>query len=71
MTTTNKKIINYKIVEKGFKTDTYNNFLKEIYQKEPTKTFLKDNASIHKSKLVKQTIRKNKIKVIYWYTLSF
>jgi len=65
MATTNKKIINYKIVEKGFKTETYNNFLKETYQKEPTKTFLKDNASIHKSKLVKQTIRKNKIKVIY------
>ena len=62
---------NKKLTLENKKTNIEKKNIRETNIKEPTKTILKDNASIHKAKLIKKTINKNKIKVIYGNTLSF
>ena len=56
--------INYILKEKSIKADDFNCFIKNIKKNKKT-TFLMDNARIHHSKIFKETIKKEKIKVIY------
>lgn len=67
MATSNKKILSYSIVEKGFKTPDFNNFIIENIQNNnlKKKTILMDNASIHKTKKLKRIIKKQNLSIIY------
>lgn len=65
--TTNKKILSYSIVEKGFKTDDFNNYIIENLKNNnfKEKHILMDNATIHKTKKLKKIQKKNKFFIIY------
>lgn len=66
MAVSNKKVIDYSIVDKSLKTQGFNDFITNIVKKEgKNKTLFVDNATIHKSKLVKTTVKNNKIKMLY------
>lgn len=57
-------IFSYILKEKSIKSDDFNNFITNINKTKKTR-LLMDNARIHHSKLFKETIKKNKLKVIY------
>lgn len=58
------KNISYLLKEKSIKGDDFNTFISSINKNKKT-TLLIDNARIHHSKLFKQNINKNKLKIIY------
>ena len=65
----NKKVINYKIVERGVTGNIFLNFIKEIKQKfiknNDNKFIFMDNAAIHKTKNINEYIKQKKIDVVY------
>jgi transposase len=62
----NKIIIGYKIVEDSVNSQTFVNFLKElIVGKYENKYLLLDNASIHRSKIVKEFMETSTNKLVY------
>lgn len=67
MATSNNKIINYTIVEKGVKSDTFNKFMNKlnILDKEKKNVYFMDNASIHTSKTFNTLKDKLNLNVIY------
>jgi transposase len=67
MATNNKKIIGFKIVEKGFKTDDFIDMMNELKEKDiyNKNTYFLDNASIHHTKKFKNFAKENKIHVLY------
>ena len=54
----------YILKEKSIKSADFNNFINSISKTKKT-TILMDNARIHHAKIVKETIKNNKLKVIY------
>lgn len=60
--TTNK--FDFILKEKSIKSSDFNNFISKINKNKKT-TFLMDNARIHHSKLFKDNIKRNKLKIIY------
>jgi transposase len=66
MACTNKKHILSFICEKGMKKENFLKFIEQVSKLvEKDSYFLLDNASIHKSKIFKEFILKNKLKVVY------
>ena len=67
MAINNKKIIGFKIVEKGFKTDDFIDMMNELKEKDiyNKNTYFLDNASIHHTKKFKNFAKENKIHVLY------
>ena len=61
MATTNKKIINYVLVEGSIKTDTFITFIGNLNKLNSNYSFLIDNASIHSNKKTKQFYKKHVI----------
>lgn len=63
----NKKIISYKIVEKGFKTANFVDLMKDLASKDIKKeyTYFLDNASVHHSKDLKLLAREEKLHILY------
>jgi transposase len=67
MATSNNKIINYTIVEKGIKSETFNKFMNKlnIMDKKQKNIYFMDNASVHTSKKFNILKDKLKLNVIY------
>lgn len=67
MATSNKKIINYKIVKKGIKTNDFNNFMLKLHRmdKENKNVYLLDNARVHKTKSFNKIKEEKKLNIIY------
>ena len=67
MASSNKKIINYTIVEKGIKTDNFNKFMLKLNRldKEKKNVYLLDNARVHKTKSFNKIKEENKLNIIY------
>ena len=59
MAVTNKKILNFAIVDKGLKTDNFLKFIKKIHRsdKENKYKYLIYNASIHRTKKFMKYVR--------------
>jgi hypothetical protein len=67
MATSNKKIINYTIVEKGIKSINFNNFILKLRRldKDNKNVYFLDNARVHKTKSFNFIKEKLKLNVIY------
>jgi transposase len=67
MASSNKKIINYTIVEKGIKTDNFNKFILKLNRmdKENKNVYFLDNARVHKTKSFDKIKKDYKLNVIY------
>jgi len=65
MATTNKKILNYTIVEGGLKSLKFLNFIKKLNNSYSNLTYFIDNAAIHKTKIFNTYIKNNNLNVIY------
>lgn len=67
MASTNKKIINYTIVEKGIKTENFNKFMLKlnIMDKKNKNVYFLDNARVHKTKSFNKIKEEHKLKIIY------
>lgn len=67
MATSNKKIINYTIVEKGIKTNNFNNFILKLIRldKNNNNVYFLDNARVHKTKSFNIIKENHKLNVIY------
>ena len=67
MAMSNKEILDFSIVEKGLKGGGFLNFIKKIKRKDVknNKTYLMDNAIIHKTKIFYNYAKKEKINVLY------
>ena len=67
MASSNKKIINYTIVEKGIKTNNFNNFILKLNRmdKENKNVYFLDNARVHKTKSFNKIKEDNKLNIIY------
>ena len=66
--TSNNKIIDFCVVKKGLKTDSYINFMDKMYNKlndKEIKSIFIDNASIHTSKKAKELYKKNNMHIIF------
>ena len=63
----NKKIVGYKIVDKGFKTDDFIDIMKDLKEKDINNeySYFLDNASVHKTKKFKDYTKESKIHVLY------
>ena len=63
----NQKIIGYKIVDKGFKTDDFIDIMKDLKEKDINNeyTYFLDNASVHRTKKFKDYTKESKIHVLY------
>ena len=64
---TNEKIINYKICQKGLKTDLFIKFMKELKELDPKneKYYLLDNARVHTSNKFKSYLEESKMNMVY------
>jgi transposase len=67
MASSNKKIINYTIVEKGIKTNNFNNFMLKLNRmdKEKNHVYFLDNARVHKTKSFNKIKEDYKLNIIY------
>jgi len=67
MASSNKKIINYTIVEKGIKTNNFNNFMLKLNRmdKEKNNVYFLDNARVHKTKSFNKIKEDYKLNIIY------
>ena len=67
MASSNKKIINYTIVEKGIKTNNFNNFMLKLIRmdKEKNNVYFLDNARVHKTKSFNKIKEDYKLNIIY------
>jgi transposase len=67
MATSNKKLINYTIVEKGIKTNNFNNFILKLRKldKDNKNVYFLDNARVHKTKSFNEIKKNFKLNVIY------
>lgn len=67
MASSNKKIINYTIVEKGIKTDNFNKFMLKLNKmdKENKNVYFLDNARVHKTKSFNKIKEDYKLNIIY------
>jgi transposase len=67
MASSNKKIINYTIVEKGIKTNNFNNFMLKLNRmdKEKNNIYFLDNARIHKTKSFNKIKEDYKLNIVY------
>ncbi len=67
MAASNKKIINYTIVEKGIKTDSFNKFMSKLktMDKQNNNVYFLDNTRVHKTKSFNQLKEKLKLNIIY------
>ena len=67
MDLSNKKIINYTIVEKGIKTDNFNKFILKLNKmdKENKNVYFLDNARVHKTKSFNKIKEDYKLNIIY------
>mgnify|MGYP000980155621 CR=1 FL=1 len=67
MASSNKQIISFKVIEKGFKTNDFNDFFSFNIEKKllNNKNILLDNATIHKTKSFIKIAKKGKINLIY------
>jgi transposase len=67
MATSNKKILNYRIVEKGIKSINFNNFISKLRRldKDNKNVYFLDNARVHKTKSFNEIKEKLKLNVIY------
>lgn len=67
MASSNKKIINYTIVEKGIKTDNFNKIILKLNRmdKENKNVYFLDNARVHKTKSFDKIKKDYKLNVIY------
>lgn len=67
MATSNKKIINYTIVEKGIKSNNFNNFILKLRRldKHNKNVYFLDNARVHKTKSFNEIKEKLKLNLIY------
>jgi len=67
MASSNKKIINYTIVEKGIKTNNFNNFILKLNKmnKESKNIYFLDNVKVHKTKSFNKIKEDYKLNVIY------
>ena len=67
MDLSNKKIINYTIVEKGIKTDDFNKFILKLNKmdKENKNVYFLDIARVHKTKSFNKIKEENKFNIIY------
>jgi len=67
MATSNNKIIDFNIVKKGFKADSYTKFIDKLSLKDNKKSFsyFMDNAKIHTSKKAKKCYKKNGMHIIF------
>jgi hypothetical protein len=67
MATSNNKIINYTIVEKGIKSDTFNKFMNKLHimDKKKKNIYFMDNATIHTNKKFNILKDKLNLNVIY------
>jgi transposase len=67
MAISNKEILDFSIVEKGMKGSGFLNFIKKLKRKDVKndKTYLMDNAVIHKTKLFYNYAKEEKINVLY------
>jgi hypothetical protein len=68
MASSNKKIINYTIVEKGIKTNNFNNFMLKLNRmdKEKNNVYFLDNARVHKTKSFNKIIFVKKQNYFYF-----
>ena len=69
-----KGIIHYKLVDINVNSEIYGNFINELCEKLSEQEiknslFICDNASCHKTKLIKEKCKKEKIKNTHKYTL--
>jgi len=67
MATSNKKILNYTIVEKGLKGDQFNAFMIKLnlMDKQHKNIYFMDNARIHKTKKFNELCKKLNLQIIY------
>lgn len=68
LTVDTEKVVNFKIVKGGMKTDDFVDLMKDFqnnYNKNMDKTVFLDNASVHHSKKFKEFTRETKIHVLY------
>ena len=67
MASTNKKIIHYKICEKGVKTDFFIDFMNELKNLDTNneKYYLLDNARVHTSNKFKLLTKENNLNIVY------
>jgi len=68
LTVDTKKVVNFKIVEGGMKTDNFIDLMKDFqinHNKNNEKTIFLDNASVHHSKKFKEFAKETKIHALY------
>ena len=67
MAVSNEKIIDFNIVKKGFKSDTYTKFINKLASKDKENTFsyFMDNAKIHTSKKAMKCYKQNQTHIIF------
>ena len=63
----NKKVIDFTVVKKGFKTESYLKFVNKLSSKNHDNrySYFMDNASIHRSKKTKECYKKNNMHIIF------
>ena len=65
MATSEKKIIKYILVKGSIKTDNFISFMNDLNNENPNRSYLLDNASIHKNKKTHEFYKKNKIHIVF------
>ena len=65
MATSEKKIIKYILGKGSIKTDNFISFMNDLNNENPNRSYLLDNASIHKNKKTHKFYKKNKIHIVF------